>query len=66
MQRIHPDDLTGELLARSEFDHLKLPAKFEEDISYQMPYGRVHVAYTGDYLDLHALETSNLQARVKC
>ena len=51
MQRIHPDDLTGALIAHSEFDHLKLPAKFEEDISYQMPYGRVHVAYTGDYLD---------------
>ena len=40
MQRIHPDDLTGALLALSEFDHLKLPAKFEEDISYQMPYGK--------------------------
>ena len=51
MQRIHPDDLTGELLARSEFEHLKLPVRFEEDTSYQMPFGKVHMAYTGDYLD---------------
>ena len=46
-----PDDLTGELLARSDFEHLKLPARFEEDTSYQMPFGKVHIAYTGDYLD---------------
>jgi hypothetical protein len=51
MQRIHPDDLTGELLERSDFEHLKLPVRFEEDISYQMPFGKVHIAYTGDYLD---------------
>jgi hypothetical protein len=51
MQRIHPDDLTGELLARSDFEHLKLPVRFEEDTSYQMPFGKVHIAYTGDYLD---------------
>jgi hypothetical protein len=51
MQRIHPDDLTGELLERSDFEYLKLPVRFEEDISYQMPFGKVHIAYTGDYLD---------------
>ena len=51
MQRIHPDDLTGELLARSDFEHLKLPVRFEEDTSYQMPFGKVHMAKAGDYLD---------------
>jgi predicted phage terminase large subunit-like protein len=51
MQRIHPDDLTGELLERSEFDHLKLPAQFNEDLCYQMPFEQVHVAKAGDYLD---------------
>ena len=51
MQRIHPDDLTGELLDRSEFVHLKLPAQFKEDTAYKMPFENEHVAKAGDYLD---------------
>ena len=55
MQRIHPDDLTGELLDRSEFEHLKLPAQFKEDTTYKMPFEKEHVAKAEDYLDPNRL-----------
>ena len=66
MQRICPDYLTGVLLDRSEFEHLKLPAQFKEDTTYKMPFENEHVAKAGakvlqNCLQVQVLLQGNIQ-----
>ena len=49
MQRLHEDDLTGHLLEKGGWTHLKIPLIAEEDETYTM--GRyIHKTKKGDLL----------------
>lgn len=51
MQRLHPNDLTGHLLAGSEtWEHLSLPAIALQDERWTLPDGRVFERRRGDAL----------------
>ncbi|WP_246412951.1 phage terminase large subunit [Methylobacterium brachythecii] len=50
MQRLHPDDLVGHLLAKGGWTHLNLPAIAEIDESIPTGRGRVHHRAIGDLL----------------
>jgi predicted phage terminase large subunit-like protein len=50
MQRLHPDDLVGHLLAREGWTHLNLPAVAEEDETIQIGPDIWHVRKVGDLL----------------
>jgi len=61
MQRLHPDDLTGHLLAQGTWNHLCLPAVAPADRVIELPYGKRYSWKAGealhpDFFDLDTLE----------
>jgi predicted phage terminase large subunit-like protein len=60
MQRLHEEDLAGHLLAKGGWDHLKLPAKAEQDATYEIGPGKVHHVKAGDLLHVARLPQSAL------
>jgi predicted phage terminase large subunit-like protein len=50
MQRVHMNDLAGQLLARDGWTHLNLPAIAEIPADIPLPGGRIHQRHAGDVL----------------
>tara|TARA_R110000851_G_scaffold50512_2_gene120558 strand:+ start:3400 stop:4878 length:1479 start_codon:yes stop_codon:yes gene_type:complete len=67
MQRLHEDDLTGHLLAKGGWEHLVIPAEFEEDTTYTYPMSGKEItmkageSFFEDRLPLRVLERTALE-----
>ncbi|MEO0870494.1 MAG: phage terminase large subunit [Pseudomonadota bacterium] len=64
MQRLHEDDLTGEVIATGTFEHLNLPSIAIEDQAVSLGRGRTHHRAVGDVLHPYHLSAEDL-ARLK-
>ena len=62
MQRLHQNDLAGDLLEQGGWNQLRLPAVADEEESIVLPHGREHRRLPGELLDPARLSEATLQA----
>ena len=63
MQRLHEDDLSGHLLTRGGWQHLKLQARATEDLEIAIGSNLVHQVRAGDFLQPNRLPPHWLEAQ---
>jgi predicted phage terminase large subunit-like protein len=63
MQRLHVDDLAGHLIEQGGWTILRMPARAEVDIDYEIDYGKIHTFKAGELLHPARLGQKELDER---